>query len=53
MSLFGDRVELLFFFWGGGGGGQLAFWGGGRGVQYKKRESPDFRSPGVAISADC
>ena len=52
MSLFEGWVNL---FGGGRGLGwcQLIFWGGGGGGWVQKRESPDFRSPEVAISADC
>ena len=40
----------IFVGGGEGGGGLLNFRGGGGGV-VKKRESPDFRSPEVGISA--
>ena len=49
MLLFGGWVDMLGGVWWGGGG-QLTFWGRGGAVQ--KRESPDFRSPEVAISTD-
>ena len=45
MSLFEGWVNLLG---GGGGSTDILGWGGGY-----KRESPDFRFPEVAISADC
>ena len=41
----------IFVGGGEGGGGLLNFRGGGGGV-VKKRESPDFRSPEVGISAN-
>ena len=43
-SHWGLRAGSIFL--GGGGGGSLKFWG-----VVKKRQSPDFRSPEVGISA--
>ena len=42
---------LIPIFVGGGEGGAVVYWISGGGGVVKKRESPDFRSPEVGISA--